>query len=818
MSHPFSNEVPDLLQPHLTQLMASAVSLEVIKERGYKSILGKNELFKAHFSRVQQRVPGMLIPLHGPEGTIIGYQYRPDHPREDKNRQRLIKYENPAGSSVRLDIPPRCREQLGNPNTPLWITEGIKKVDALATAGACAIGLTGVWGFKGKNLFNGTTILADFDYIAFKGRQIYTVFDSDSSTNPQVNQALCRLAEHLERKGARVCHVQLPAGQNGGKVGADDYLAQGHTLEHMLQLVAIGTPGPAMLPQREHQVYVVEDNRICWSKRGLDGEVLIPLCNFNAKVIEDIIKDDGLETTRFFKVMGTGGNGTSLPVAEVSAASFNSLAWVTSSWGMKSIIAAGQNTKDRLREAIQLQSQDVKERNIFTHTGWRVIDGKPAFLHAAGAIGTDGVEIELDSQLQRYRLENTKGDISEAVKASLGFIDIGILKVTLPLWAAMYLAPLSEILDPAFTLWYCGPTGAFKSTLTALALCHFGDFDYKHLPASWRDTANLLEKLLFLAKDLPLVIDDWAPGQDSSKARELESKAEYIIRAQGNRQGRGRMRPDTSSRPNYIPRGFLITSGEQLPSGHSHTARIFTVELEKGNLDKEQLTEAQHDSHLYRCAMAGYIAWLAEKWDEIKPALRKEYLECRGKVVNEELHPRLPEAIALLYTGLCTGVKFAVETGAMTQKQATALMEDGWAIFVELAQEQGTRVNEERPAKRFIEALRAALNMGTAMLRDKNETVPKQPAPHQTPIGWDDYIDGYILLDPLPVYQVVVQYYQRAGDPFTIKREAVWQDLRRMGYITNGTERHSTSVERVDGKAKRVLRLKRSVIEEVDGH
>ena len=105
------------------------------------------------------------------------------------------------------------------------------------------------------------------------------------------------------------------------------------------------------------------------------------------------------------------------------------------------------------------------------------------------------------------------------IKRSFDFLKIGSLEVMLPLWAAMYLSPLSEILEPAFTVFVVGASGTSKSTLTALSLNHFGEkSDEFHLPAAWRDTENKLEKLLFLTKDLPLVIDDWSPGQDSAKA------------------------------------------------------------------------------------------------------------------------------------------------------------------------------------------------------------------------------------------------------------------------------------------------------------
>lgn len=110
----FSKEVPSLLAEHFEQLHhESGISIEVIKERGYESVLGKKRLEELGFSKAQRRTPGILIPVWGVTGEVIGHMYRPDHPRESGDRQ--VKYENPRSSAIRLDVPPRCHPQLGNP-------------------------------------------------------------------------------------------------------------------------------------------------------------------------------------------------------------------------------------------------------------------------------------------------------------------------------------------------------------------------------------------------------------------------------------------------------------------------------------------------------------------------------------------------------------------------------------------------------------------------------------------------------------------------------------------------------------------------------
>jgi hypothetical protein len=816
MKNNFSKDVPALLQEHLDHLKGSALSLEVIRERGYRSELHKTKLKEVGFSTVQQRIPGILIPLHGVDGEVIGHQYRPDKPRHDPNRDRLIKYENPKGSSVRLDVPPRCRQQMGNPSEPVWFTEGVKKVDALATLGACAIGLTGVWGFKGRNLEGGTVLLADFDYVALKDRTAYLVFDSDSSSNPHVALALNRLAEHLKRKGAEVKIVSLPPGAEGKKVGVDDYIADGHGLEDLLKLEAVDQVAPAVPSTWTRYPYFIEDGSFFYTKQVKDDEVDVPLCNFVARVTEDIFKDNGYEITRTYKIKGMLHDETQLPVISVRESSFDSLRWVTRGWGLRAIIEAGQTTKDRLRQAIQLISEGAPRKTIYAHAGWREIDGKRTFLTAGGALDMPDVDVEMEGSLQRYCLPPPPPDPKEAIKASLEFLELGNPAyggpaVVQTLWAAMYLAPLSELLCPAFTVWVVGPSGSFKSTLTALALCHYGDFDVRTLPVSWRDTANYLEKQMALAKDIPLVVDDWAPASDTRRAREYEAKAEQVARAQGNRMGRGRLSSDTSSRMKYVPQGLLISTGEQLPSGQSHAARLFTVELEMGGVDVAKLTAAQGRAALYPQAMAGYIAWLRDSWSDIAAELPERWKEWRNQARAESSHPRLPEAVAWLYAGLNLGLAYAEEKGAIGGKRAGELRQAAWDMFKDLAESQGGRVEEERPALRFVETLRSLIAQGRAVLGHKDDEGERRLAPGETLVGWRDG-DGFVLLNPAVAFAAVHDLCQRTGEPFTFKQTATFKDLRRMGFVYSQNGNPTMSARVPGGQVMRVLKLKEKVL------
>lgn len=191
-----------LLSHHEAMLREeSSIKPEVIAARGYLSATRKCELEQIGFASAQRNVPTLVIPIWSVMGEIVSYQLRPDTPRIVKGKP--LKYEFPHGMAMSLDVHPAIREMLCDPKIPLYITEGSKKADAAISRGLCCVALLGVWNWRGTNEQGGKTALADWESIALNGRRCYIVFDSDVMTNPNVYQALARLKEFLERRGAK---------------------------------------------------------------------------------------------------------------------------------------------------------------------------------------------------------------------------------------------------------------------------------------------------------------------------------------------------------------------------------------------------------------------------------------------------------------------------------------------------------------------------------------------------------------------------------------------------------------------------------------
>jgi len=225
---------PELSEAHTNLIAESAITDEVRDARGYRTEVSLSELGRLGFAKAQ-RLPGLLIPIHDVHGEIRTHQLRPDDPRTV--RDRLTKYETPKESKAALDVHPFCREQLGDPTVPLFITEGIRKGDAIVSAGASALALLGVWNWRGTNSLGGKIALPDFEAIALNNREVFIVFDSDAVQKELVRMAAYRLGKFLERRDGNVKLVELPNGRDGQKVGVDDFLAAGNSIDDLKSLV-----------------------------------------------------------------------------------------------------------------------------------------------------------------------------------------------------------------------------------------------------------------------------------------------------------------------------------------------------------------------------------------------------------------------------------------------------------------------------------------------------------------------------------------------------------------------------------------------------
>jgi hypothetical protein len=258
-----------LLDSHHRQLKASSITDEVIAARGYRTIRHRSEV-PDEFANWQRRL-GLLVPTYSPDGKASGHQLRPNKPITRKDG-RAPKYETPHGSRITLDVNPLMLEEVRHGDGDLWVTEGCKKVDSLASRGEPAVGFIGVWNMAVPKT-KGTVPLSCWQHVRLRGRRVIIVFDADARTNPDVQEALRRAVRMLSGLGAIVLVVYLPEVDGDGKAGVDDYLAAGGTVAELRMMAAPYKPvdvGRERMSKDEKLRAGVEDlERRFWSTEWL---------------------------------------------------------------------------------------------------------------------------------------------------------------------------------------------------------------------------------------------------------------------------------------------------------------------------------------------------------------------------------------------------------------------------------------------------------------------------------------------------------------------------------------------------------------------
>ncbi|MBU1751472.1 MAG: DUF927 domain-containing protein, partial [Chloroflexi bacterium] len=533
-----------------------------------------------------------------------------------------------------------------------------------------------------------------------------------------------------------------------------------------------------------------------------------PLCNFAAQITHELIQDDGLNAPAVLYTMsGALDSGETLEPIEVKSEEFDALRWVARHWGARPIIYIPPGQTYLLRRAIQEISRDELQRErVRVFTGWAQVEGQRRFLTTAGGLGVDGldptVRVDLGSNnLGRYALPAPPADLQPAIAASLGFLDLAPYSVTLPLWAAMYAAPLAPLVTLNAVLWVYGVTQSGKSTLAHLALAHFGStFVHGHeyrAPKDWTSTTTDLEGAMFAIKDAPIVIDDYAPAHaGAAEARAMARKAHYVVRSVGNRSARGRANADLSERQQRPPRGLVIATAENPLVGQSIVGRMIYVPVENGQVIQPDTTgetpldvaQQQATSGLYAQAMAGYVVWLARHWDRLAKELPRtvEVASRSARGLFPTGQSRLTDYYALLTTTLRLVLEYAVEQGGQTSSDVEVILEVWRLALVDLLRAQSGRVEEQSPVVKFFQALSDLLAQRKVYFAPRQNDTFVPPLGAEL-VGWYDArspgaTPRVYLLTNAALLQVK-EYWRTLDERFDTLGDALRRELWQYGFI-----------------------------------
>ena len=678
-----------------------------------------------------------VVRLHyrdGKPGKTFRQRARATEEQKRDGRTRITRegYVNSVPAEIRdgtLYRMPEVARAIAE-GRPVYVVEGEKDADTLARLGFCA---TCNPGGAGKWREGHSRILAGADVIILP--------DCDGAGNGYTGQEHSwQVALQLRGTAKRVRLVDLKEAcpeipekgdisdmvQIMGDVEAMDALAR--------QVAATRTFDPQQVPfwlTPEEQAarlaarlydtvrgYGAEGG--CIVQKTADGAKA--LCDFTVIPRQELIRDDGVTQTLHFVLDGWNAAGQRLKRVTVSAADLDAMNWVTGQWGFSASLAPGSTTKGKVAWAIKKVGQmTAKQVTEYSHTGWRKIGGKYAFLYHGGAVGMEGVTVNLgDNALKNYRLDGSGAEgfdrigFREAAEISLRVQKVMKEEIGTALLGTMYLAPLREFLQltdvvPAFALFMYGKTGTHKSTAAALALSHFGNFHAKNPPASFSSTGNQIRTEAFLAKDVPLLVDDYHPTTSMQEKRQMAAIAQQLSRAFGDGSDRGRLNADRTIAASRPPRSVAVITGEDLPAiGASGLARFFILDIDEGDIpvgaEMTEMQELARKGYLQR-AMRGYILWLSEQTAELPERLHDLFIRYRERVRKEggAQHDRAPETIACILIGYTMMANYFRDVGLIDTEEAARMTVAAMRRLMDAASAQAKSMESEKPTRIFLE-------------------------------------------------------------------------------------------------------------------
>jgi hypothetical protein len=235
---------------HLADFQKSGLTLETIRAMGtYSARPGDLD-----------RLAGWGITARGATSAIVfpfpdcdGFYQLKVFPPIQKGDGHHVRYIQPRASESHAYILPEVRERLADPAESLLLTEGVKKTARLTQEGFNAVGIPAVWNWKrGGEIVPYTDpacVIPDIARLVTPGRRVLVLFDSDvwEPKKPDCRLAMYALMRHLERLGARVGAVRLPAptkqerAEGVTKLGADDFLCR-HSTDDLRRLMLEAIP------------------------------------------------------------------------------------------------------------------------------------------------------------------------------------------------------------------------------------------------------------------------------------------------------------------------------------------------------------------------------------------------------------------------------------------------------------------------------------------------------------------------------------------------------------------------------------------------
>ncbi len=570
-----------------------------------------------------------------------------------------------------------------------------------------------------------------------------------------------------------------------------------------------------------------------------------PFTNFAAHIDEvhridtDFVNSEGILVTVNKYILSGELDGKPLPRVSLLSSQLSNSHKLLEEWPGTFMEPHVRDSDAMLRKAIIEHSQPIKEVSRYRFTGWKKFDGQWTYLHAGGGIDSQGLHPDiktcLPDRLALVNLPEPLHENSDAMRAAaiavLRLLDVAPDRVMVPLIAAVHRAIIASLLPLEYSVFLNGLTGVLKTSLADVFQCFWTPENRSDRIQSWSSTANAIEKTLFLAKDMLVLVDEYKPGGEKTDRSEMQRSAKRIFQNVGNSAGRQRDTASGEDRQTRWPRAMVLATGEEAPPTESTQARLILLSLSPGDVDTAVLTEAQKaaDSGSFANYLATFIRSVASKYEDLASGkLKDRYEKLRIEARKHDFaHPRFPDTVASLALGWNMFASFIESAGVLTKTEAKELRRRGWNALVEAVTVQGQAQREEQPAVLFMTYLCSAFSSERVHLTDVLGGQPHRPErwgwrmedrgdeeaiwkAQGLAIGWTVNTGSHhhlVYLDPTAAYGIVGRIAHEEGGSFPVTKNALLSALKDSGLLARTDKGRCTVKELWKEKRSRLLCL-----------
>lgn len=524
------------------------------------------------------------------------------------------------------------------------------------------------------------------------------------------------------------------------------------------------------------------------------GRSNVPLTNVLPVITKRNIYTNGTDEEVKYELTGyvLDDNDKKLGPIEITDKELSKLTNTLNNRFIGQVINFEANSDKKMREVVEIIGREsVETINTYTHTGFIEDNGNKYFLYQDGNIGIEKntqIKTDLtDYNIQQYSFTEKEFDLKTALETEYSLLTLADNEIMIPLIATVFLSPMFSILQNAgifmnYVLMVVGKTGTYKSTISALMLSHFGNFEVDTLPLSFRATFAGIEKVAFAAKDVLLVIDDYKP---EALETAQEKTMEAILGLWGDRNQRIKMNSTGGLHRKYAPRGLAIVTGERLPHfSQSRLARAITIYTKEGSINFYKLKEIHEKKEQLSFVMKEFIKWVILKEQYIVDKALQLQKQYSLKSEQLHLHARIKQNITVLMIGFTFWLDFLFENKIINSNTKENLQETAYQVLKEVGENQQSDVEDENPVTVFFKTISQLQIAGKVYLEDY-KTGKAIDIANGTHIGYVDNENNQYYLIADTVYKEVEK---NCIGRFIVTPKQLQKSLADEGYIVTDKE------------------------------